>query len=79
MKVEIYRSVEWFDFLVRIENDVFEMNHEPMAPNGVNMYVGSWGEWKDHCKGHKLARNAEIPVGIAEAIVRRTEQNIAVC
>jgi len=43
-------------YLVRVNNDVYEMNEHCNLPNGVNMYVGTWDEWKEHCKSQKKLR-----------------------
>ncbi len=70
MNIEIYKAKNWPTYLVRIGNDVFEMNQNANLPNGVNMYFGDWKECEEYCKGNKLTGEDRIPVGIIEAIAK---------
>jgi len=34
-------------YLVRVNDDVYEMNDRCSQANGVNMYAGTWDEWRE--------------------------------
>jgi hypothetical protein len=69
--IRVYKDPTWPTYLVRLDDDsMLEMNNRPTAPNGVNMYVGNWDEWENHCEGKELQKH-EIPEVIMTAAMRR--------
>lgn len=57
-------------FIVRIGDDVFEMNHEADRPNGVNTHIG---DFKEFTFPKKQLALGEIPEVILKAIAQRQE------
>jgi len=56
-------------YLVRVNNDVYEMNENCTQPNRVNMYAGTWEEWEKHCIEQKELRL--IPVTLVQGWLSR--------
>jgi hypothetical protein len=76
MQLEIFKADHWYNYLVRIDDDVFEMSENANSPNGVNMYFGPWKDCNDHCKMHKLPQHSQIPIRLAKGIAARIIQQI---
>lgn len=70
MEFEVYRPKGAPTYLVKVGNDVYEMNDHPTSPNGVNMFVGDWSEFNNILKNERpLKRISPILVnGIMDRI-----------
>lgn len=75
--IELYTGRGWPTYLLRINNDVYEMGkYDCSSPGGVNMYAGTWESsgnqegWKRHCeaRGHKMK---SIPMKIIEGWTKK--------
>lgn len=71
--VEVRMGDEWPTYLVRFDNDVYEMSERANMPNGVNMFYGWLGEWltENHFQsGKEITDLASLPEGMKIAIKR---------
>ena len=70
MRVKAYQNK--FGFIVVIGEDVFEMNRDANAPNGVNLYLGTIKELNKKIFGKRIALR-DLPGGVLEGIKIRKE------
>jgi len=57
-------------YLVRVNDDVYEMNEYVDWSNGVNMYAGTWEEWKERCRA--IGRCDNIPIVLVRGWLKRS-------
>jgi hypothetical protein len=62
--IEVYHADDWPTWLVRIGDDVYEMNARATQPSGISIYSGPWSELAGHCKGYKVAESEGVPSAI---------------
>jgi len=70
MRTKVYQNE--LGFIVVIGEDVFEMNRDANAPNGVNLYLGTTKELNKKVFGKRIALR-DLPEGVLEGIKIRKE------
>jgi hypothetical protein len=68
--IEVYRAPDWPTWLVRIGDDVYEMDTQATQPNGVCIYSGEWSELAGHCKGHTVGESEGVPIAVWQQAFR---------
>lgn len=75
MYLEVRKAPSWPTYLVRINNDFYEMNERANMPNGVNLYFGN-AEDDDSPEDHFLTGDivTDIPEGMLISIARELKE-----
>ena len=68
MIIEVRKAKSWPTYLVRIENDVYEMNEDANQPNGVCIYSGDLDEICIRTNFFIGDIVTEIPIGLVSQI-----------
>jgi hypothetical protein len=68
--IEVYRASHWPTWLVRIGDDVYEMNAQATQPNGVCIHSGPWRDMADQCRGHQVGESEGVPIAIWQQAFR---------
>jgi len=66
MIVEAWKIGESEQYIIRLGDDIYEMNRDAHLPNGVCNYLEEWDEVAFMPTGY--AKVAAIPLGIAQQI-----------
>lgn len=70
-EVDVYFLDEDSDYLVVINQSVYEMSYNADQPNGVNMYIGELSEWENSLLGWKKLPDEQVPKAVVKAIESR--------
>jgi hypothetical protein len=77
MVIEVRKHRDWPTYLVRIEDELYEMSEDANLPNGCCIYTGDFTEYNaENLRSHFLTGDTiwNIPIGMVSQIASLAER-----